>query len=411
MNKRNIFLWTLYDFANSIVMIVFFLYFSQWLVVDHNVSDFWYNIFFVFSTVLLVLYAPPLAAMSDASGKRLSFLRNNTILVWILYTSLSLVTLFASDRVVLAAILFIVGNFTYQLSFVFYHPILTQLAPENRRGFVSGIGQSANWLGQIVGLLLVLPLINGSIYLFGEPGRAQVFLPVTIIFILLSIPMIFFFKEKASENTLTPTDLTYEFRNYGKRIKEILSFPGIWLFVLAFFFFNDAILTASNNFPIYLERVFAIADTTKTYLLAGILATSAIGSILFGWISDKIGLKKSMQIILVGFIVVFPTLGLLTDFKIFVIVTVVMGLLYGGIWTVSRAFLSTLIPKDKLNYGFSFYTISERFASFLGPVTWGIIVSSVSPENSLNYRVAIICMAIFVIIGLFLIRRIEIKPK
>ena len=46
MNRKNIFLWTLYDFANSIVTIVFFLYFSEWLVIDNGVSDFSYNMIF-----------------------------------------------------------------------------------------------------------------------------------------------------------------------------------------------------------------------------------------------------------------------------------------------------------------------------------------------------------------------------
>ncbi len=220
MNKKNTFLWVLYDFANSIVMIVFFLYFSQWLVVDHGVSDLWYNLFFVFSTVLLVVCAPPLAATSDLKGIRLPYLKINTIVVWILYLSLALVTLFTPEKVLLAATLFILGNFTYQLSFVFYHPILTQLSDEKKRGFISGLGQGANWFGQIVGLLIVLPLINGSIYLFGEPGRAQAFLPVTIIFILLSIPMIFFFKENHNKVESSSFNLRYEFRNYFKRIKE-----------------------------------------------------------------------------------------------------------------------------------------------------------------------------------------------
>ncbi len=58
MNRKNDFLWTLYDFANSIVTIVFFLYFSQWLVVDKGVSGFWYNMIFTVGSVLLLFTAP-----------------------------------------------------------------------------------------------------------------------------------------------------------------------------------------------------------------------------------------------------------------------------------------------------------------------------------------------------------------
>ena len=56
--KKNIFLWASYDFANSIITIVFFLYFSQWLVVEKGVSDLLFNMSFVVSSLFLVLTAP-----------------------------------------------------------------------------------------------------------------------------------------------------------------------------------------------------------------------------------------------------------------------------------------------------------------------------------------------------------------
>src|SRR3990167_692165 len=175
MQKRNIFLWALYDFANSIVMIVFFLYFSQWLVVDSGVSDAWYNALFIFSTTLLILTGPVISILADKSGKCFSFLKANTVLVWILFIILSLVILFMPEQKVLAMALFVLGNFVYQSSFTFYNPLLNGMAPPEKRGWVSGIGNASNWLGQIAGLVLVLPFASGSIYFFGEPGRAQVF--------------------------------------------------------------------------------------------------------------------------------------------------------------------------------------------------------------------------------------------
>src|SRR3989304_1170552 len=270
MNTKNIFLWVLYDFANSIVMIVFFLYFSQWLVVDNGVSDAWYNALFIFSTILLILTAPIVSVLADKSGKSFSFLRTNTAIVWALYILLSLVILFAPEQKALAMILFVLGNFTYQLSFTFYNPLLNELADEKRRGRISGIGNASNWLGQIVGLLLVLPFINGSLYLFGEPGRAQVFLPVTIVFILFSLPIILFFKKRKvnEEIMIGPDHLKEQYKNVFKQQKTLRVIPGASMFLIAFFFFNDAILTASNNFPIVLERVFLAPDAKKTFLLA-----------------------------------------------------------------------------------------------------------------------------------------------
>src|SRR3989344_1785752 len=215
MNKKNIFLWCLYDFANSIVSIVFFLYFSQWLVVDHGVSDFWYNMLFVFATILLILTAPMLSVLADKSGKSFSFFKQSTVVVWILFIILSLVTLFLPNQIILAMVVYIFGNFTYQMSFVFYTPLLNEIAPEDKRGRISGIGNASSWLGQIAGLLLVLPFINGNIYLFGELGRAQAFLPATIIFIILSLPMLIFFKKQnfVTQKQISLTHLKQEYKD------------------------------------------------------------------------------------------------------------------------------------------------------------------------------------------------------
>src|SRR3989338_1384830 len=174
MNKKNIFFWALYDFANSITTIVFFLYFSQWLVVDRGVSDFWYNMIFTIGSILLLLTAPILGSIADKNGKQQNYLNWITVLTFLSFLG----------------VLFIIANYLYQFSFVFYNALLHHIAPPERWGRISGIGQTGNWLGQITGLLITLPLASGAVYLVGEAGRAQTFLPATIIFFILSIPML-----------------------------------------------------------------------------------------------------------------------------------------------------------------------------------------------------------------------------
>lgn len=84
-----------------------------------------------------------------------------------------------------------------------------------------------------------------------------------------------------------------------------------------------------------------------------------------------------------------------------------MGLLFGGVWAVSRALLSKILPEDKLTHGFSFYVISERFASFFGPLAWSGIVMFAPSENGLNYRIAMISMTAFIIVGLILMKKVK----
>lgn len=262
MNKKNIFYWAMYDFANSIPVIVFALYFSQWLVVENGVSDILFNLTFVISSLLLISSAPILGVISDQKGVKLPYLRNLTLamIVTILITTLlTLIFPAKSEFLILAAIFFTLTNYFYQFSLVFYSALLPQLAPINKRGFISGLGISAGWLGQILGLLITLPFASGKIYLFGNPGREQTFLPAVILYILLTLPMVFLFKEKVTVKK-TAVKIIEEYKNYIKNFKLLIAEKGLGRFLLGYFFFTDAVLTVQNNFAIYLEQVFKIND-------------------------------------------------------------------------------------------------------------------------------------------------------
>jgi len=408
MNKKNVFLWTLYDFANSITAIVFFLYFSQWLVIDRGVSDFWYNMIFTIGSLMLLLTAPILA---DKNGKQQSYLNWITVLTFLSFLGVSFITLFFSHQVFLAVLFFLFANYLYQFSFVFYNALLHYIAPQEKWGRISGIGQTGNWLGQIAGLVITLPLASGAVYLVGEVGRAQTFLPATIIFFILALPMLLYFKLPKQEKTDNKIILKKEYKNYWNQFKELIKSPSMGLFLLAFFFFNDAILTAANNFPIYLARVFNVSDNIKSMLLLGILATSTVGAFCSGWVADKIGLKKTLEIVLGSWVIILPALGLISNFNLFVIFTVLMGFMYGATWSVTRAVMTALCPKEKLNFGFSFYTLAERVSTLVGPLSWGLVTSVFIGLGPTRYRIAMIAMAVFVAIGFYFIRKVEIKKE
>lgn len=414
MNKKNVFLWALYDFANSISVFVFFVYFSQWLVIDNKLADIWYNLIFVGSSILLVFTAPVWGAIADKMGVRMPFLRTLTILQFIALLAVSFVSVFlpASTTIAfLAAAFFLFANYFYQFSFVFYNALLNTIAPKNKRGFISGIGQSANWLGEIAGALISLPLVTGALFLLGNSGRAQTFLPATVLFFVFSLPMLLWFKEKVQQIKVR-INLIGEYKMTIKSFVALYKHHGVGKFLVGYFFFNDAMLTAVNNFPIYLEQVFKIPDDTKTMLLLGILITSVVGAFVTGFVSDRIGLKKALLVILIGWIITFPLAAVQTEFLYFGIITVLVGFLFGATWTVTRAIMSYLSPQDKLNHAFAFYTLAERFATFVGPVTWGLITSLfLANTGDFRYRVALVSMTLFILIGLFIVKDIPSKMQ
>jgi UMF1 family MFS transporter len=392
-------------------VVVFYLYFSQWLVIDKGVADFWYNMIFTVSSLFLLLTAPILGSTADKNGKQRLYLNRVTVLSFIFFGLTSLVALFFSNQVILAAAFFLIANYFYQFSFVFYNALLGFIAPKNKEGRISGIGQSASWVGQITGLLITLPFATGALYLFGEAGRAQTLFPSVLLFIVFALPMILYFRLPTEKHENAKFDLASEYKDYWRQFKELIKVPNLGMFLLSYFFFNDAIITVQTNFPLYLENVFTITDTTKTLLLTGGLVTSAIGALFSGFIADKIGLKKSLMIVLGSWIVIIPIMSAVTNITLFIILFIIMGFLFGSVWTITRAAMVCLTPREHINFGFSFYTLAERASTFIGPLAWGIIISLLSDLGADKYRITAACMAVFVGIGIFFLRKVRIQGK
>lgn len=393
MNKKNLFQWSLYDFANSIIYINFILYFAQWIVIDAGLSDFSYNAIFAITTVILLFTAPILAARTDLYGGGKFWLNIATIGTFCFYGLVAILASF-NGNIWLIALFFLIGQYFYQLSFVFYNPMLDDIADEAHKSRVSGIGNFSSSMGFVVGILITLPFAD---------SRVTPLLISVPVFFVLALPMMIFFKEskKHVENINTPL-IQNKIKNSIKKMIVFFAASAATPMLVAFFFFNDALLTISNNYSIYLERVFQVPDLSKSILLLAILVMSAIGSVIAGWLGDKIGALKTLKFILLGWIVALPALAIAPNFLTVAIITPIIGLLIGSVWTVTRSHLTTVLPKKDMRYGFSFYTIAERFATLVGPLTWGGIIW-IMDTQALAYRIAVGAMTVFVIIGLIIL--------
>jgi len=405
INLKNLVLWALYDFANSFVLITFFLYYSQWLVVDRGVSDFWFNMTFVGSSLLFLLTVPIAGSIADKIKVNLPGLRITTALSVLFFGATGIIAAFFPELYVISIITFSFATYLYLFCFTYYNPLLHDVAIPEKHGLASGWGQFGNWIGEISGLLVALPFAAGTITLFGISGRAQPLIPATILFLLFALPMLLFFKENATRST-TLISIKAEYKNVIRSFWELCKSPGVGLFFLSYFFFNDAVTTASNNFPIYVDQVFGVGDNIKSYLLIGILITSAIGAPISGWIADKIGLRKALFWVLGGFLVVFPLMAIAKSLAFFAFICVVMGLWFGSVWTVTRAYLMKITPPSMMNQSFTYYTLMERLATFVGPISWGLIVTFLPRVNAFNYRAAAVAMAVFVFIGILFAKRL-----
>ncbi len=391
MNKKRLFQWALYDFANSIIFINFLLYFSAWMVIDGGLSDFWYNAVFAIASILLFLSAPTLASFTDKYGGRKYLLNFSTIGIFLSYGLAVFFAYLGTQYIFIIVVLFLLGQYFYQLSFVFYNTLIEDVADIEHRARAAGIGQFSNSLGQVTGLLLAIPF---------SYNRLSPLFPSLLLFLVLVLPMMISFVDSRPKiKKLNIQSLKEGEKEYFKKMISFFIISVAVPILVSFFFFNDALITISNNFSIYFERVFDIADATKNILLATVLIMSAIGGVVSGLVADKIGSLKTLKYILACWIIILPLMAISKSVFLFSISCGVAGFLLGSSSVVTRAYMSKVLSKSEIGYGFSFYTLFERFATLFGPLLWGGIIAFLG-IHQISYRIAMASMTFFVIIGL-----------
>lgn len=403
--KKNIWLWASYDFANSIISIVFFLYFSQWIVIEQKFSDLSYNITYTYATIVLLFVVPVLGFLFDTRLRRIVGLRVTTILSALAYGLCAFFGIVGNP--LWALILFAVGMFFYMLTFTCYTPLINDISAEHERGKVSGLGVALNYLGQFTGLLLVLPFANGYINFFGASPRLETLVPAVILYVLLSLPMLLWFKEPPKMAVLNFEKVQEHARSIWNSTKQLFGYKYIVLYFLAYFFYNDAILTAANNFPIFVEQVWGVSDTVKSAILAGIVLTSAAGGIIGGKIADRFGHKRTLSVILGAWICILPLVAYAPTFTLFIIATTLMGFWFGASWAVSRSVMAYLTPTGMHNLAFGYFGLVERTSSLLGPIAWGVTVGVLTDLGPERYKVAVLAITFFVVFGLLFLRKVR----
>ncbi len=390
--------WYLYDFANSFLYINMIIYFSQWVVVDRGLSDFWYSVPVVIATSLLIFLSPYAGHFGDRTGKHFRVFAGSTLMVFI---SLLLVVLAGrlvgnSSGVVLALIFFGIYQLFYQLALVPYGAFMKYISNQEIYGKVSGIGFGMSQLGHIAGILLTLPVINGTITFFGD-DRLATLLPALLAAMLFFLPSYFVFKRRAFPVAVRAAPMPF-WGSFWHNLLESRRYPGVFRLLLSFYLFSDAILTIGLYSAIYLERVFGVSDELKANIFMYVFAGFALGAFVGGTVADRWKHKPTLIWSLLFNTLSIMAIALLpTASKFLIPIYLIFGLTMGTTYASSRSYLASLVPKEKSGTFFGLYVFAERFASIVGPLVWGTVVFLFREQLPLNYRLAAATMALFVL--------------
>jgi len=396
--------WISYDFANSafttvIVTVVYSVYFKTIVVGQEGLGDYLWGLAMSISMLIVALSSPILGAIADASHSKKKFL------LAYCYTSVIFTAMlfFIGEGAIIPGILFfIIANVGFEGGNVFYNAFLPEIAEPQDIGKVSGIGWGIGYLGGLAALVIALAFI--------EENTSLVFPLTALFFGVFAIPIFIWIKDKKESNPkLLPQNVKSNYIKAGYRrllltFKHIKKFKELAKFLLAFFVYSDGIKTVIAFAAIYGAQEFGMNGTELIIYFIIANVSSFLGAIIFGDISDKLGVKRTISITLLLWIGVIVWAFLCPTLAQFYGVGFLAGLAIGSSQASSRTMMALLTPNDKYAEFFGFYAVSGKAAAIIGPFLYGLIVLWVGSQ-----RLAILSILAFFIVGFILLQTVKEK--
>jgi UMF1 family MFS transporter len=437
--------WALYDFANTIFsMNVATLYFAVWMVADLHASNTAVAIGNGIASILVMLSVPLFGAISDATRRRKPWVVGFTLLAVCATIAIGAVgermvplvgeailhpaaiTNYHIGGTALIAIIvaFIVANYAYQSALPFYNAMMPELAPPHELGRLSGLGTAVGYIGSIAGVFMITPFFNGefpvlgaipehvldtlrSVFPFsGNGGRVSTFAPTAIMYLLFSVPLILWCKDHFPSKTRQTIPWKQAFKDVHGTLQEARQYPGALRFIIASFLYQDAMGTIISYMALYAVVAMGFKSGSETTLFVVLTIPAALGSWLWGKLSDQIGPKRTLMGILVAWMVLLVAMMLVKTQSAFWVVGGFIGFIYGGLSVAERPMLLSLIPDRAAGRFFGLMVLSARAAAILGPFVWAGAVDNLSPSfgTGFAYRAAVGTVAVAMVIAFFVLR-------
>jgi UMF1 family MFS transporter len=420
--RRAVVSWIIYDLANVIFsMGVTSLYFSLFVraAVGSEHADSLYGRITAVSMGIMFCLSPLLGAMTDRARRRMPFL------MWATITCCAATALIGRGPFAMSALLFIIANGGYQAGVQFYDSLLPEVTTEANRGRINGIAIGLGYIGSYIAVGVGL-LMSSDAHAF---PFANYFLFIGIAFLALAMPCFLFVRERGNNNPrpiFTFDAISESLRQTIQTLRSGNRFPGLLRFLIGRAFYTDAINTVIAFMSLYTVNVAISTGLTKeagekkAQLVLMVAITAAIlGGVMWGFIVDRIGPKKTLTVVLTGWILTFiaaASVGFLhlTIIWLF-IVACAAGICLGGTWASDRPLMLRLTPPDRVGEFYGLYGMVGRFSAVTGPLIWAATTWVIVEKSGLpvltGEAFAILSLLAMVIVAFTILRRVTDTPR
>jgi UMF1 family MFS transporter len=401
---REVWAWSMYDFANSayttvVITAVFGAYFVGVISENKPWATFAWTAALSVSYAAILFTGPLIGAWADAHAAKKPLLLATTV-GCVLFTALLFYA--GPGAVALSLALLIVSNYFFGAGENLIAAFLPELADSRALGRVSGWGWSFGYLGGLAALGICLSYITAA---QANNLPAAHFVPITMLitaafFAIAAAPTFLFLRERA----VPQPRMENPWARVRETLREAERYKDLKRFLICLLFYQAGITAVVALAAIYAEQAMQFTTQQTIVLILVVNITAAIGAFGFGYLQDAIGHVRAVALTLVGWIVMVLIAGFSQTHASFWIAANLAGLCMGSSQAAGRALVGYLAPPARLAEFFGLWGLAVKAASIFGPLTYGAVTWIFAG----NHRLGIFVTGIYFVIGLMLLRKIDV---
>lgn len=414
--------WVLYDFSNTIFSVTVLSFFFPLWVEDQRAQGAFLsgaglvNGATAVSALLVVISAPLMGAFADLRQRRVPYLILLTVISVVLTAVLDV-----AGGVFVGLALFVAADVAYQSALVFYNALLPGVSAGRGAGRISGYGTAVGYLGTILALVVLTYFVGNGETLratlgplggwleTGEAEYSNTFLPTAVLYLVFSLPAFFLVPDPAVRAP-RPVALGAAYRDVMTTLRNLRGYAGVGTFILATVLYTDAANTAIANMALYGRVVFDMDAAGIRNLLLFSTVFAVVGSTAAGFLTDRIGPKKTLLGVLFLWMVAITLSAAALGAWMLFLAGPIVGIALGGMWTVGRVMLVALSPPEKVGEFFGLFSLAGKVSAVFGPALTAVLLLALG-GGGLGYRVSIGSLAVIMAGGIYFLLRVpDVRP-
>lgn len=407
VKKREVFGWSMYDFANSgyttvVLTAVYNAYFVGVVAQNSPSATLLWTGLIALSSLIVMLLMPALGAYADAHAAKKRLLLFSTAGCVASTIGLGLA---GQGQIAAAAMAVVVSNTCYSFGESLIAAFLPELARRDALGRVSGWGWAFGYFGGMLSLGASLAYV---LHAQAAGLAASEFVPVTMyitaaVYALAALPTFLLLRERTVDSG--PRPAVGAFAALWASWRRARAYPDFLRLLACGTSYQAGISVVIALAAVYAEQTLGFKQAQTMALVFLVNIASAVGAFGFGYFEDRIGHQRALTYTLIGWIVMVLLAYVATTQTLFWIAAVVAGLCMGSSQSCGRALAGAFAPAASVAEFFGLWTFATRLAAIIGPLTYGLVTWLTAG----NHRLAILATGAFFVLGWILLRTIDMR--